>query len=364
MHEIKIYGEIIPFEDNWMSEYGGYVNLSEVQRQLNEAGGKDVKVRIKSFGGDVGTGFDIYTELRSYAKKNEAKIVTYGESQLASIATIIFLAGDQRILAGHSEPFVHNAWTYAMGDEKQIRKVADDLEKCNKKLAEHYALHTDLSVDEALELMSAETTISVDEAVLLRFATEKEEVFRPLALKRITNNNNYKQTNETMKNKLNRLALNLISESKRLCGAKAKKVMTATEVEIDFVDLADDAVIAVEDYATVDNVAAEGDYVMKSGETYSFEKGYLKVITEKEEDADENDDDTANDSTQALVDTITALNAKLVEQNLKLAKFENAKSPSAIVEPKAPAAKVVEVEATPNRAAAAIQKMNELKNKK
>ena len=258
---------------------------------------------------------------------------------------------------------MHNAWTYAMGDEKQIRKVADDLEKCNKKLAEHYALHTDLTVDEALELMTAETTISVDEAVFLRFATEKEEVFRPLALKRITNNN-YKQTNNTMKNQISRMALNLIAESKKLVGIKAKKVMTAEEIEVDFVDLAEDAVIEVEDYATVDGVAASGEYLMKSKETYVFEAGYLKEIKEATEEEEENEEDV-NASTQALMDTIALLNAKISEQNTKLAKFENAKSPGADVTPKGSKGKGDEKQKDePNRAAAAIQKMNELKNKK
>src|SRR6476620_9063686 len=123
MHEIKIYGEIVPFEEQWIIDQGGYVNLSVIQEQLLKANGKDIKVRIRSMGGDVQTGFDIYNELRRYAKENNAKITTLGEGFVASIATIFFLAGDERILTESTNPFIHNAWCYAVGDSKEILRT-------------------------------------------------------------------------------------------------------------------------------------------------------------------------------------------------------------------------------------------------
>ena len=181
MHEIKIYGEIVPFEEQWIIDQGGYVNLTEVQRQLKGANGKDIKVKVRSMGGDVQTGFDIYNELRRYAKENDAKVQMWGEGFVASIATVIFLAGDERILTENTNPFVHNAWCYAMGDSKEIMRTAVELESCNQKIAEHYALHTDLTVDEALDLMRNDTSITAEEAKNMRFATAIEEVLRPVS---------------------------------------------------------------------------------------------------------------------------------------------------------------------------------------
>lgn len=192
MHEIKIYGEIVPFEEQWIIDQGGFYNLSTLQQSLKEAKGKDIKVRIRSFGGDVETGFTMYNELRRYAKDNKAKVTTLGEGQVASIATVIFLAGDERILTGHTEPFIHNAWTYSEGDSKTLIRVAAELEKCNNMIADHYALHTDLTRDEALELMNNDTSITAEEAVTIRFATSIEEVLRPVALKRFSTNNKIK----------------------------------------------------------------------------------------------------------------------------------------------------------------------------
>jgi len=115
--EIKLYGEVVSFAD---LQKEGFVNLSYLQKQLQKAGGKDVKVRINSVGGDVDEGFAMYSELRRYAKENNAKITTLAEGRCASIATIIFLAGDVRIVTEYTEPFVHNAWCYTMGNAKKI----------------------------------------------------------------------------------------------------------------------------------------------------------------------------------------------------------------------------------------------------
>ena len=129
--DVKIYGEIVPFQEKWITDQGGYVNQTEVQNQLKEADGKDIRVRIKSFGGDVEEGFAIYSELRRYAKENNAKVTTLAEGQCASIATVIFLAGDERLVTEFTQPFVHNAWCYAMGDAQTLSKTAVDLEVVN-----------------------------------------------------------------------------------------------------------------------------------------------------------------------------------------------------------------------------------------
>ncbi len=303
MHEIKIYGEIIPFEEDWFGS--GYVNLSNVQNQLAEAEGKDIKVRIRSFGGDVETGFSIYNELRRYAKDNDAKVTTFGEGQVASIATVIFLAGDERVLTGHTEPFVHNAWTYSEGDSKTLVRVATELEKCNNMIADHYALHTDLTREEALALMNNDTSITADEAVAIRFATSVEEVFRPVALKRIINKNK--------DNKMSSKTKRLTFYAKKTLGMISNKVVsTADGKDLDFYELADDAVVDVGDKAYFDGMNADGSFIMPSGETYVFITGELTEI-QSEDVTDTNAEDLAEAES-----TITALMEKVNELTNKV----------------------------------------------
>lgn len=303
MHEIRIYGEIIPFEDNMFIEQGGYVNLSSVQSQLEKANGEDLYVKLRSYGGDVETGFSIYAELRRYAKDNNAKITILGEGQLASIATVIFLAGDERILTGHTEPFVHNAWVYTEGDAKQLQRVAADLSKCNNQIAEHYALHTDLTKEEALVLMEEETSITAEEAVNIRFATSIEEVLRPVALKRFNINKNEDKMNKKTQTLLNK-AMNFLK------GFQNKLVATADGDELDFYELEDDAVVEVGAKATFDGADAQGDYVMSTGETYTFEAGELTKITPAEEEMTLED---AKAEIAALTDQLEAVTNKAVD---------------------------------------------------
>lgn len=309
MHEIKIYGEIVPFEEQWIIDQGGYVNLSTVKEQLAEAGGKDVKVIIRSFGGDVQTGFDIYNALRRYAKDNNAKIETFGEGFVSSIATVIFLAGDKRVLTDSTYPFVHNAWTYTWEgmDAKGFQKVADDLELCNSRISEHYALHTDLTKEEALELMNNDTSISPEEAKRIRFATEIEEVFRPVALKRFSTNKN--------NNKMNKKTQSLYNKVAKFLGQFSNKVVTTADgKELDFYELEDDAVIAVGDKAYYDGMDADGSFIMPSGETYVFVAGELQEIqSEDETDTDESALAEANATIALLTEQLEAVSNKAVE---------------------------------------------------
>lgn len=305
MHEIKIYGEIVPFEEQWIIDQGGYVNLSTVQEQLAKADGKDVTVKIRSFGGDVQTGFDIYNELRRYAKDKKAKVTTLGEGQVASIATVIFLAGDERVLTEHTQPFVHNAWTYTMGDSKELLRVATELESCNQKIAEHYALHTDLTVEEALDLMKNETSITPEEAVSMRFATKVEEVLRPVALKRFSTNTN----NNKMSNKTKRLTF----YAKKTLGLVSNKVVTTADgKELDFYELADDAVVSVGDKAYYDGMDADGSYIMPNGDTYVCVAGELVEIKSEDET------DTSSEDLAEAESTITALMEKVNELTNKV----------------------------------------------
>ena len=307
MHEVFIYGEIVPFSEKWITDQGGYVNIDELQRQLKEAKGKDIKVRIRSFGGDVETGFTMYNELRRYAKDNKAKVTTLGEGQVASIATVIFLAGDERILTGHTEPFVHNAWTYSEGDSKTLVRVAAELEKCNNMIADHYALHTDLTRDEALELMNNDTSITAEEAVTIRFATSIEEVLRPVALKRFSTNTNNKNMNKKTQTLYNKVA--------KFLGQFSNKVVTSADgKELDFYELEDDAVVKVGDKAYYDGMDADGSFIMPDGETYVFIAGELTEIqSEDVTDTDESALAEANATIALLTEQLEAVSNKAVE---------------------------------------------------
>lgn len=326
MHEIKIYGYI----SNVAEKSDKEVSLLDVQEQLKQANGEDILCRINSHGGDAEEGFAIYYELRRYAKENNANIKTFAESRLGSIATIIFLAGDKRELTSDLQPFVHKAYFPELEELTDSQKT--EINTLNNRIATHYASHTDLTFEEALSLMEAETNINTEEAKAMRFATDIEQVFRPVALKRFINKNEEEMNKNTK-------SVGILAKAEAFLKsvgliANAKLVSTADEMEIDFYELDEDAVVEVGAKAKVAGKDAEGNYVMKTGETYVFVAGELTEIIEKQEDAISEDLVAMQSTIDELTAKLEEVTAQAMKQNDIIANYKNIVSKSAKVETK------------------------------
>ena len=120
--DLYIYGDIKSWE--WKQSDVSSYTLAKALTEL-EPGIEEIKVYINSYGGEVAEGLAIYNAL----KRHKAKITPYVDCFASSIASVIFMAGDERIMSNASMLFVHNAWTYASGNANQLRKQADDLEQ-------------------------------------------------------------------------------------------------------------------------------------------------------------------------------------------------------------------------------------------
>lgn len=161
---ITIYGDITSWP--WLDSDVSAANLS---KQL-EALGDDVSrinVFINSYGGEVAEGVAIYNAL----KRHKAKVVTYCDGFACSIASVIFMAGDERIMNEASVLMVHNAWTGARGNAAELRKAADDLDKINQLAITAYMAHFKGPDEELKAIMDAESWVLPDEAVEHGFAT-------------------------------------------------------------------------------------------------------------------------------------------------------------------------------------------------
>lgn len=322
MAEININGEIVPFVYYW--DESGFTNLTNVEKQLTAAKGEDIIVNINSIGGDVDEGFLIYSALRKYAKENNAKVTTYAKGRCYSIATVIFLAGDERILNRFLCPFVHNAWTYAEGDSKQLLRYAVDLEKVNERIAKFYEDHTDLTYQEARDLMENETSIEPQEALNIRFGTNIEEIMRPVALNKIFNKNKFDMSKEQLKDdkSLIRALKNLFAPT----GAKNLEVFTSASETLLFPDLEEGDSPKVGDRATIDGRAAEGEVTLQDGTIYVFVAGILEEIKEADGDEDESETteriETLEAENKALKDQLAAQNSKITALETKVGDFD------------------------------------------
>ena len=162
--EIVIYGDITswPWHESDVSSYGLARRLSELDRNVSE-----VIVRINSYGGEVAEGIAIYNALRNHG----AHVTTICDGFACSIASVIFMAGDSRVMNEASLLMIHNAWSYAAGNAEELRKEADDLDTVTQLSKQVYLAATDLSEDELAQWMDAETFIDSKTALQRGFAT-------------------------------------------------------------------------------------------------------------------------------------------------------------------------------------------------
>lgn len=168
--ELYVFGTITsyPWREKDKDAYG-------IVKELSELDVDEIEIHINSNGGAVSEGLAIYNVL----KNSRAKIITYCDGFACSAASVIFMAGDERIMNSASLLMIHNAWTYGEGNAAELRKQADDLEIITQASVNAYMNRVNITEDEVKKMMDEETWITADKAVEYGFATsiyeEKED---------------------------------------------------------------------------------------------------------------------------------------------------------------------------------------------
>lgn len=343
MHEIYIYGDIVPFK-YWGDGEFDLKDLNSALNALEVKEGDTVTININTFGGCTVTGFAMFNKIRRFAADKKVTIATRVDGFCASIGVVILLAGDVRIGNAYAEPFVHNAWTWDFAiDKNQAKKIFDDLTKTDNQIATLYADRTNISVEKGLELMNADTWISPDDCMAFGFYTELEnvmvvdskEVFN--SLRAIRKNNNFNNNIDMSKQKKDAKSLfgDIRNSVNKYLGITSNKLLaTAEGTELDFYELAEDEIPVVRSGDTTGSKALyggkpagesnDGEYLMASGETYKFEGEELVEIVAAEEDT-ENDADTENSAEQIaeLTAEVNALKAEKATLSNKLKETKN-----------------------------------------
>lgn len=164
--DINIFGDITSY-DGWFSSESD-VSAYKLSKQLEELQDvSTINVHISSYGGEVKEGLAIYNAL----KNHKAKIKTYCDGFACSIASVIFMAGEERIMSKASLLMIHNAWVYASGNASELRKQADDLDKITSASVNAYMENVNITEEELRQLMDNETWLTYDECLKMGFAT-------------------------------------------------------------------------------------------------------------------------------------------------------------------------------------------------
>lgn len=148
------------------------VAYQDVVEALNDLPSEvtDIDVHINSYGGEVAEGVAIYNALKSH----DAHVTTVCEGFACSVASVIFMAGDTRVMRASSLLMLHNASMGARGDANVHRKAADDLDVITELSKTAYLSHAteSLTREKLTQVMDAETWVSPEQALEWGLATE------------------------------------------------------------------------------------------------------------------------------------------------------------------------------------------------
>ncbi len=160
--DIYIYGDITSWD--W---YETDISSYTLAKTIEGIAAKVINVFINSYGGEVAEGLAIYNNLR----RHTAQVKTYCDGFACSAASVVFMAGDERIMSNASLLMVHNAWTWAAGNADELRKTADDIETITAASVNAYMNHVAISKEELKKLLDEEAWLDAATALDMGFAT-------------------------------------------------------------------------------------------------------------------------------------------------------------------------------------------------
>lgn len=159
--EIEILGEI--GDSGWSTTF---TTASMVKDRLKSLGRAPVLVTINSPGGDAFEGIAIYNLLREHPGKITVNVLGLA----ASAASIVAMAGDSIKMGEAAFMMIHSAWGVVVGNESDMREMADVLDGIDQAVASLYAARAGMAKDKVRVLMQKETWMSAADAVRDGFA--------------------------------------------------------------------------------------------------------------------------------------------------------------------------------------------------
>lgn len=149
--EVMIYDEI---------GYWG-VTADDFARELKAVDATEITLRINSPGGDVFDGVAIHNAVRNHP----ATVNVIVDGLAASAASFIAMAGDHITMGRGTQMMIHEARGLCIGEAKDMRALADNLDRIGDTIAGFYAERAGGEIAQWREAMRAETWYTGEEAV-------------------------------------------------------------------------------------------------------------------------------------------------------------------------------------------------------
>lgn len=125
-----------------------------------------VTLYINSPGGYVASGVGLYTELSQLP----LGLTTVCTGLCASIASVVFQAGEKRLMASGSLMMIHQPWSVTSGNSQELQKQIEILDRFQEAMLEIYSRRTGKTAAVITKLLQSETWYTSSEAVAENFA--------------------------------------------------------------------------------------------------------------------------------------------------------------------------------------------------
>ncbi len=145
--------------------------------EIDALGDIDLHVFINSPGGDVFQGLAIFNRLANHSAGVSVEILGLA----ASMASVIAMSGDTITMPSNAMLMIHDPWTIAIGNAKDLRTDAAKLDMVKKSLVGIYTKKTGLKASEIEAMMQAETWLDAEQALAKNFIDQITEPDRMAA---------------------------------------------------------------------------------------------------------------------------------------------------------------------------------------
>ncbi len=174
--ELYIYGDIEGDGVDWWTgeKIESDTSADHIWKEIEAFGDvRTVELHINSMGGSV---FEA-NAIVNYLRRLKADTIAYVDAFACSAASAIACACDMVVMPRNSVMMIHNPWTVAIGNAKELRKAADDLDVLSEAFATVYLDKADGKLDEKrlTKLLDEETYLTAEQAYDLGLCDEIEQ---------------------------------------------------------------------------------------------------------------------------------------------------------------------------------------------
>lgn len=174
--EMYIYESIKPDSYDWWSdelitsETSANYFKSELAKYPTA---KFINLYVNSYGGDVKEAMGIHSQL----KRHPAYVTGYVDGFAASAASYILTACDKVVMASPTMQMLHDMWNMSIGNARDHRKNADDLDAIMSGNRQAYLDKSagKLNEEQLIAIMTAETWLTAKQCLEYGLADEISE---------------------------------------------------------------------------------------------------------------------------------------------------------------------------------------------